>query len=102
MMGTDDLSSRISQLGRYDKDSLLLKGGVIKWGGSEQDAQEAQDEGRLFFSHFGDADNPNPKHRNKAVYLYDTGELWAEDDEGYDPNIHDVNTPKYIYWVKVK
>ena len=102
MMGTDDLSSRISQLGRYDKDSLLLKGGVVKWGGSEQDAQEAQDEGRLFFSHFGDADNPNPKHRNKAVYLYDTGELWAEDDDGYDPNIHDVNTPKFIYWVKVR
>ena len=102
MMGTDDLSSRISQLGRYDKDSLLLKGGVVKWGGSEQDALEAQDEGRLFFSHFGDADNPNPKHRNKAVYLYDTGELWEEDDDGYDPNIHDLNTPKFIYWVKVK
>ena len=102
MMGTDDLSSRISQLGRYDKDSLLLKGGVVKWGGSEQDALEAQEEGRLFFSHFGDADNPNPKHRNKAVYLYDTGELWEEDDDGYDPNIHDLNTPKFIYWVKVK
>jgi len=102
MMNTDDLSSRISQLGRYDQDSLLLKGGVVKWGGSEQDAQEAQDEGRLFFSHFGDADNPNPKHRNKAVYLYDTGELWSADDDGYDPNLHDVNTPKFIYWAKVK
>jgi hypothetical protein len=102
MMGTDDLSSRISQLGRYDKDSLLLKGGVVRWGGSEQDALEAQEEGRLFFSHFGDADNPNPKHRNKAVYLYDTGELWAEDDKGYNPEIHDLNTPKFIYWAKVK
>jgi len=102
VMNTDDVSSRISQLGRYDKDSLLLKGGTVKFGGSEQDALEAQEEGRLFFSHFGDAENPNPKHRNKAVYLYDTGELWQEEDDGYDPNIHDLNTPKFIYWAKVK
>jgi len=102
VMGTDDISSRISQLGRYDQDSLLLKDGVVKWGGSEQNALEAQEEGRLFFSHFGDADNPNPKHKNKAVYLYDTGELWAEGDEGYNPEIHDLNTPKFIYWAKVK
>ena len=102
VMGTDDLSGRISQLGRYDQDSLLLKGGVIKWGGSEQDALEAQEEGRLKFSHFGDADNPNPKHRNKAVYLYDTGELWEEGDKGYNPAIHDIGAPKIIYWAKVK
>ena len=106
VMGTDDVSGRISQLGRYDKDSLLLSGGVIKpngrWKGPEQDALEAQEEGRLFFSHFGDANNPNKKHRNKAVYLYDTGELWNEGDVGYDPEIHVIGTPKIVYWTKVK
>ena len=102
MMGTDDVSGRISQLGRYDKDSLLLKGGVINWNNNEYDALEAQDEGRLFFSHFGDADNPNPKHRNKAVYLFDTGDLWKKDDEGYNPELHDLGTPKFKYWAKVK
>jgi hypothetical protein len=43
----------------------------------------------------------NGADQNK-IYLYDTGELWAADDDGYDPNLHDVNTPKYIYWVKVR
>ena len=102
VMKTDDISGRISQLGRYDQDSLLLSGGVVKWGGREQDALEAQEEGRLFFSHFGDAENPNVNHRNKAVYEYDTGDLWAEDDQGYNPEIHNVGEQKMIYWYKVK
>jgi len=107
MFGTDDMSDRIAGLNRYDKDSLLLADGVVdfmdvngKW--TSMSALEAQEENRLFFSHFGDPDNPNPKHRNKGVYLFDTGDLWSEGDDGYNPALHDIGTPRFIFWAKVK
>jgi len=105
MMKTDDLTPRIQGLGRYDKDSFDLSDGQVTFTNRANQkntfsAKQMDEEGRLLFSHFGDLDNPNKKHRNKAVYLFNTGEFWLATDEGYDERIHVVGEPKFIYWVK--
>jgi hypothetical protein len=102
MMGTDDLTNRINGLGRYDKDSLDLSGGNIinPINGKKINAKTAEETGQLTFSHWGDADNPNPLHRNKAVYLFNTGEVWTGNESQFDEKIHKIGKPITAYWVK--
>ena len=102
MMGTDDLTDRINGLGRYDKDSLDLAGGTIinPINGKKINAKTAEETGQLTFSHWGDADNPNPLHRNKAVYLFNTGEVWTGNEPQFDEKIHKIGKPITAYWVK--
>ena len=102
MMGTDDLTNRINGLGRYDKDSLDLSGGNIinPINGKKINAKTAEETGQLTFSHWGDADNPNPLHRNKAVYLFNTGEVWTGNEPQFNKEIHQIGKPITAYWVK--
>ena len=102
MMGTDDLTDRINGLGRYDKDSLDLSGGNIinPINGKKINAKTAEETGQLTFSHWGDADNPNALHRNKAVYLFNTGEVWTGNEPQFDEKIHKIGKPITAYWVK--
>ena len=102
MMNTDDLTDRINGLGRYDKDSLDLSGGTIKnpLNGKEINAKTAEETGQLTFSHWGDSDNPNALHRNKAVYLFNTGEVWTGNELQFDEKIHKIGKPITAYWVK--
>ena len=102
MMGTDDLTNRINGLGRYDKDSLDLSGGNIinPINGKKINAKTAEETGQLTFSHWGDADNPNPLHRNKAVYLFNTGEVWTGNEPQFNKEIHKIGKPITAYWVK--
>tara|TARA_R100000426_G_scaffold29934_1_gene24715 strand:+ start:1165 stop:2064 length:900 start_codon:yes stop_codon:yes gene_type:complete len=102
MMGTDDLTNRINGLGRYDKDSLDLSGGNIinPINGKKINAKTAEETGQLTFSHWGDADNPNALHRNKAVYLFNTGEVWTGNESQFNKEIHQIGKPITAYWVK--
>ena len=102
MMGTDDLTNRINGLGRYDKDSLDLSGGNIinPINGKKINAKTAEETGQLTFSHWGDANNPNPLHRNKAVYLFNTGEVWTGNEPQFNKEIHQIGKPITAYWVK--
>ena len=102
MMGTDDLTNRINGLGRYNKDSLDLSGGNIinPINGKKINAKTAEETGQLTFSHWGDADNPNPLHRNKAVYLFNTGEVWTGNEPQFNKEIHQIGKPITAYWVK--
>tara|TARA_Y100000593_G_scaffold84874_1_gene161008 strand:- start:199 stop:2598 length:2400 start_codon:yes stop_codon:yes gene_type:complete len=114
IMGTESLSNDVAGLGRYDEETLKLDGKLIAWpdkvkGEQTIDAAEAFEDGKLQFVGFADQDAPdgsqikrvlddNPTWVNKAVYMYDTGELWTEDDQYFDPNKNKVGDRKLMYW----
>jgi len=100
MMMTDDLTPRVQGLGRYDKESFDLTGGVVKYKGKNFNAKDLEETGQLTFSHWGDVDAPNDKHRNKAVYIFNTGDLWTGNEGTFKSDIHTVGEPITAYWVK--
>ena len=59
----------------------------------KDNAKTAEETGQLTFSHWGDADNPNPLHRNKAVYLFNTGEVWTGNEPQFNKEIHQIGKP---------
>jgi len=100
MMMTDDLTPRVQGLGRYDKESFDLTGGVVKYNKKKFNAKDLEETGQLTFSHWGDVDAPNDKHRNKAVYIFNTGDLWTGNEDDFNREIHVVGEPITAYWVK--
>jgi hypothetical protein len=45
-------------------------------------------------------DAPNDKHRNKAVYIFNTGDVWTGNEDTFKSDIHTVGEPITAYWVK--
>ena len=100
MMMTDDLTPRVQGLGRYDRESFDLTGGVVEYNKKKFNAKDLEETGQLTFSHWGDLDNPNKNHRNKAVYIFNTGDLWTGNEGTFKSDIHVVGEPITAYWVK--
>mgnify|MGYP003133191750 FL=1 len=100
MMMTDDLTARVQGLGRYDRESFDLTGGVVEYNKKKFNAKDLEETGQLTFSHWGDLDNPNKNHRNKAVYIFNTGDLWTGNEDSFKSDIHVVGEPITAYWVK--
>ena len=101
MMNTDDLTAKVQGLGRYDRESFDLSGGVIQYKGKDFNAKDLEETGQLTFSHWGDLDNPNKNHRNKAVFIFNTGDVWTGNESNFNREIHTVGEPITAYWVKV-
>jgi hypothetical protein len=100
MMMTDDLTAQVQGLGRYNKESFDLTGGVVQYNGKNLNAKDLEETGQLTFSHWGDVDAPNDKHRNKAVYIFNTGDVWTGNEDTFKSDIHTVGEPITAYWVK--
>ena len=100
MMMTDDLTAQVQGLGRYNKESFDLTGGVVQYNGKNLNAKDLEETGQLTFSHWGDVNAPNDKHRNKAVYIFNTGDVWTGNEDTFKSDIHTVGEPITAYWVK--
>ena len=85
---------------RFNKESFDLTGGVVTYEGKDLNAKDLEETGQLTFSHWGDLDNPNKNHRNKAVYIFNTGDLWTGNEGTFKSDIHVVGEPITAYWVK--
>jgi len=100
MMMTDDLTAKVQGLGRYDKESFDLTGAVVQYNGKNLNAKDLEETGQLTFSHWGDVSAPNDKHRNKAVFVFNTGDVWTGNEDTFKSDIHTVGEPITAYWVK--
>ena len=125
-MGTESLSEQIGGLGRYDESTLNLEDKEVTWHNRNRgkglfgykddpnkfDALEAftQKDPRLEFFGFIDPNEAgkdsamgrlleqHPTWKGRSVYQFNTGELWKEDDYGFDPDLHRVGAMKFVYW----
>jgi len=100
MMMTDDLTAKVQGLGRYSKESFDLTGAVVQYNGKNLNAKDLEETGQLTFSHWGDVSAPNDKHRNKAVFVFNTGDVWTGNEDTFKSDIHTVGEPITAYWVK--